>query len=338
MKLPKGYGSAYKLKGKRRRPWIARITTDPDPLTGKQKRIAIGYYTTKKEALEALGKRAAMTFRDARYTWTFKDVFELVYAEKEKTLGESRLAYYRATYNKYLKSFEKRVFSSITPQEYQRFFDALPMCNNSKQPVKACITSMYTFAIANNIVDRNYCVVTLGDTSPTHKKHRFTDEEIAEIWKHEGELCADMVLFGIYTGFRPGAIRIIETANVHLDEGYIVGGIKTKAGRNRIVPINDKIMPIIKRYYDPNNAYLFNLKGRKILAKTYSAQFANLVKNFELRHTPHDTRVTCNSLMAKAGVPDVPRKLIMGHAQKDINDDIYTDILLDELKEYINRI
>lgn len=338
MKLPKGYGSAYKLKGRRRKPWIARITTEPDPLTGKQKRIAIGYYTTKKEALDALGKRAAMTFRDARYTWTFKDVFDLVYAEKEKTLGESRLSFFRASYKNYLNVFGDKVFSSITPQEYQRFFDALPLSNNSKQPIKACVTSMYKFAIANNIVDRNYCVVNLGDTSPTHKKHRFTDAEIAEIWKHEGELFADIVLFGIYTGFRPGAILIIETKNVHLEEGYIVGGIKTKAGRNRIVPINDKIMPIVKRYCDPENTYLFTLDGKKIRPDIYASRFENLVKNFEQRHTPHDTRVTCNSLMARAGVPDVPRKLIMGHAQKDVNDEVYTDVLLEELKEYINRI
>lgn len=338
MKLPKGYGSVYKLPGRRRRPWIARITTGYDPLTGKQQRVAIGYYATKKEAVEALGKNASRPGSYDRYRLTFKDVFDMVYAEKEKTVSENRLTSYRYSYDKYLHVLGSKNFASLMPQDYQKFFDALPLSGNSKSLIRANVTAMYTYAIANNIVDRNYCVVNLGDTSPTHRKKRFTDEEITALWSHEGEIWADMALFGIYTGFRPTAITIIENANVHLDEEYIIGGIKTKAGRNRTVPINKKIVPLIKRYYNSNRKYLFTYKNSSISTGQYGGHFVRLMKTMGMTHSPHDTRVTCNTLMAKAGVPDVPRKLIMGHAQKDINDAVYTDVLFEELKEAINRI
>lgn len=338
MKLPKGYGSVYKLPGRRRRPWIARITTGSDPLTGKQQRVAIGYYETKKEAMQALGKNAAHPMSYDRYHLTFKDVFDMVYAEKEKTVGERRLHSYNMMYSNYLHALDRKKFADLMPQDYQKFFDALPLSNSSKTVVRSIITAMYTYAITNNIVDRNYCIVNLGDTATAHKKKRLTDAEIAKLWELEGDPWVDVILFGIYTGFRPSAILLIETANVHIDERYIVGGIKTKAGRNRTVPINEKIVPLIKRHYDPKKKYLFNNKNGKLTYTSYQRNFERVMQTIGATHTPHETRVTCNSLMAKAGVPDVPRKLIMGHAQKDINDGVYTDVLLEELKEYINRI
>lgn len=338
MKLPKGYGSVYKLPGRRRRPWIARITTGSDPLTGKQQRVAIGYFETKKEAMQALGKNAAHPMSYDRYHLTFKDVFDMVYAEKEKTVGERRLTSYRSANANYMQTLNGKRFIDLMPQDYQRFFDALPLSNNSKTVVRSIITAMYTYAITNNIVDRNYYIVNLGDTAVAHKKKRFTDAEIAKLWELEGDLWVDVILFGIYTGFRPSAILLIETANVHIDERYIVGGIKTKAGRNRTVPINEKIVPLIKRHYDPKKRYLFDNSDFKMCYSNYQKQFERVMQTIGATHTPHETRVTCNSLMAKAGVPDVPRKLIMGHAQKDINDGVYTDVLLEELKEYINRI
>ena len=58
MKLPNGYGSVHKLKGKRRKPWRARITDGfvYDLVEDKQvqKYKTLGYYETKQKALQAL--------------------------------------------------------------------------------------------------------------------------------------------------------------------------------------------------------------------------------------------------------------------------------------------
>lgn len=51
MKLPNGYGSVHKLKGKRRKPWRVRITDGfvYDLVEDKQvqKYKTLGYYETK---------------------------------------------------------------------------------------------------------------------------------------------------------------------------------------------------------------------------------------------------------------------------------------------------
>ena len=58
MKNPNGYGSVIKLSGKRRRPFAARITISYDD-NGKQTYKYLGYYETRKEALQELSLYSA---------------------------------------------------------------------------------------------------------------------------------------------------------------------------------------------------------------------------------------------------------------------------------------
>lgn len=55
MRLPNGYGSITKLSGKRRKPFMVRITTGYDN-EGKQLMSVLGYYTTRNEALAMLAE------------------------------------------------------------------------------------------------------------------------------------------------------------------------------------------------------------------------------------------------------------------------------------------
>ena len=53
-RLPKGYGSVYKLSGSRRRPFTARIQTGYKAESGRPEYKYLGYYKTLQEALQAL--------------------------------------------------------------------------------------------------------------------------------------------------------------------------------------------------------------------------------------------------------------------------------------------
>lgn len=54
MRNPNGFGSVSKMSGKRCKSQRTVITTGYGIETGKQKRSTIGYFETKKEAMEAL--------------------------------------------------------------------------------------------------------------------------------------------------------------------------------------------------------------------------------------------------------------------------------------------
>ena len=59
----------------------------------------------------------------------------------------------------------------------------------------------------------------------------------------------DMVLIGLYTGFRPQELAILEIDNIDLEEGSIIGGMKTSNGKNRKVPIHPDIKPLVEKRY-----------------------------------------------------------------------------------------
>ena len=43
------------------------------------------------------------------------------------------------------------------------------------------------------------------------------------------------------------------------------GGIKTKAGKNRLIPIAHKILPLIEWFFKPVNEYLLTVNGAPLL-------------------------------------------------------------------------
>ena len=55
----------------------------------------------------------------------------------------------------------------------------------------------------------------------------------------------------IYSGYRINELlNLICGVNVDLDKNIFIGGFKTKAGKNRIVPIHHKILPYIQTRYE----------------------------------------------------------------------------------------
>ena len=96
-----------------------------------------------------------------------------------------------------------------------------------------------------------------------HEHFPYTDEEINILWKNVG-ICdvADLILIQCYSGWRPQELVKLKTADVHLDKRWIQGGMKTKNGKNRQVPIHMKIMPLIQHRYKEaqsiGSEYLFN--------------------------------------------------------------------------------
>ena len=80
MKLPNGFGSVYKLSGRRRRPWVAAKTFgwefDEKGQKVKQKQQAIGYYATRQEAMTALVQYNENPYDLNFNKTTFSEVYE----------------------------------------------------------------------------------------------------------------------------------------------------------------------------------------------------------------------------------------------------------------------
>jgi integrase len=94
----------------------------------------------------------------------------------------------------------------------------------------------------------------------------FTDFEIKRLIQVANEIdYADTVLIMIYSGLRVGELFDIKDANIGFENDIMVGGSKTDAGKDRVIPIHPRIMPYIKKRVETNHEYLVtNFNGSKM--------------------------------------------------------------------------
>jgi integrase len=150
------------------------------------------------------------------------------------------------------------------------------------------------------------------------------------------------ILILIYTGLRITELLTMERQNVNINERYMIGGIKTEAGKDRVIPISKKILPFVISFYEENGKYLIN-KQNKGKSSAYSYHgfrysiWKPVLKEFNFTHSIHDTRHTAISLMDAAGVNSTALKRIVGHKDADVTG-LYTHKTIQELVNEIDKI
>ena len=129
-----------------------------------------------------------------------------------------------------------------------------------------------------------------------------------------------------------------------MEENYIIGGTKTKAGTNRTVPIRQEIKPLIEKRFDSSNEYLFNdynmfdHKNVPLTYDKYRNRFKKVMTALEMHHSPHETRHTFITLAKESKINDYLLKRIIGHEIRDVTERVYTHRTLNDLIEEMNKI
>ena len=335
MKLPNGYGSVTRMGRRRRNQFAARVTvgwTDD----GKQIKKYLGFFPTRQEALNALANYNQNPFDIDLKKLTFAEVYERWCKQKFKS--EPVKSVYVAAY-KNLAPLHEMIFSQIRKRHIQTVIDDCPLKVQAKAHMKTVCTQMFKFAIDMEIVATNFAsLVELPTREDSQINKPFTREELIELWKHTDDLGARVALILCYTGMRPTELAQIKTADVDLKARFMRGGIKTAAGKNRLIPIAEKIFPLVEGFYCPDNEFLFTVEGKPVL------NIQNLRHNIWDKsplltgHLPHDGRHTCATLMDDAEIPLKIKQLILGHSATDITSKVYTHKTQAQLLEAINRI
>ncbi|MDR1209715.1 MAG: tyrosine-type recombinase/integrase, partial [Clostridiales bacterium] len=129
----------------------------------------------------------------------------------------------------------------------------------------------------------------------------------------------------------------VKTSNVDLDARTIKGGTKTKAGKDRLVPIHSKIAPLVKARHDEGGEYLLTHDGQKVSVYQY-AFWVDVMERIGAKHTVHETRHTFRSRLDSAGANKRCIDLIMGHKSRDVGERVYTHKTLQELREAVELI
>ena len=131
----------------------------------------------------------------------------------------------------------------------------------------------------------------------------------------------------------------LKISDIDLTNNTMIGGTKTDAGKNRIVPIHSKILNIVQsQIQNSKSGYLFEWRGKRILISTYRIYWNLLMKQLNMDHTPHEARHTFRSRLDSAGANKVCIDRLMGHKSEGTGERVYTHKNIDELKMNIELI
>ena len=345
MKLPPGYGQIIKLSGRRRRPYAVRVDAgmaedSPGHFVRKQKYLA--YFEKRTEALDYLAKYNAGIDLGKRPSLadmpTFKDVywdFMAWYDKRHPDASESARRAYSTAF-KHSARLHLRKFATIRTAAMQEIMaEYSDKSNSTAGGLLKLFHGMYRYALMNELAEKDYSQFVFSQGrdpgEPLHKP--FTPEEIRALWEAE----AYPVIIMIYTGMRVGEFLRIECANVDTVSCTMIGGIKTDAGKNRVIPIHSDILPLVKDMLGEKK-YLFSGDTVMTYGRFLREPWRGWMDTAGLDHLPHDTRHTAATMMEQAGIPLHHQKLILGHSIHDITQGIYTHVMPDVLVEDINRL
>ena len=114
---------------------------------------------------------------------------------------------------------------------------------------------MLDYAMEHDIVTTNYArsfdltaAVTAEQAAAQTPHIPFTAEESQILWNNVGKVpYVDWILIQCYMGWRPQELATLRLDEVHLDQWYMQAGMKTAAGKQRIVPIHTRIRDFVKK-------------------------------------------------------------------------------------------
>lgn len=346
MKLPNRYGSIEKLSGKRRKPYMVRITTGWNK-NGKQIRKILGYYETKQSALQALALYNENPYNIDEKRITVEELYKKWQKEKYPKIADKTQAVYNMCWN-YCNNIKDLPFFDIKITHLQEIVDNMGDKWSAKKAFKNLWNQLFDYAIKNDMNVKKYSTfIDIGKKTTKLVRIPFEEDEIDKLWKNVNRMdFIDTILILIYTGMRVGELLDIKIENVHINEKYMIGGSKTEAGKDRIIPFHDKIIPLIKKWYDKaidvNSEYLiFNHEYKQMKYwNYYHEKWEKIIEQMEFNkdHKPHDTRHTFATRIDRTNANKLCIKRILGHSSTDITDKVYTHKDIIDLLDTVNKL
>lgn len=369
-RLPNGFGQISRIGGKNlRKPYRAMVTVGKNGSGHSVSRPLKpeAYFATYNEAYAALVEynrhpydlQESITVKELYKLWSEK-YFKKLKNESSAKAVESAWMYCTSVYGMRAMDIRARHIKECLEEgsimvRGQKKFPTAAM----KNKIKSLFNLMLDYALEYEYVEKNYARTfkltdeTIKEIQTVKKEHiPYTDAEMELLWKHVDDISmVDIILVQCYSGWRPQELGLIELDNVDLKNGIYIGGIKTEAGINRVVPIHSRIRPIVERYYREAKAlgskFLFNYvdKDRRTSSTklTYYRYTSNFMKirdelGLDPNHRAHDGRKHFVTKAKEYGVDEYAIKYIVGHKIVDITEKVYTKRDTAWLKREIEKI
>lgn len=369
MRLPNGFGQISEIKGQNlRKPFRAMVSDGKKP-NGRPIVKPLkpeSYFETYNEAYTALVEYHRNPY-DIEPSITVEQLYErwlpgylnTLESESGKRTIPAAWKYCNQIASMRVSDVRARHIKGVIDNGYklEKGIQKYPS-DVTKSRMKSLFNMMLDYAVEYEIVDKNYARtfdlsddIIEGATTAKKAHMAFTDTEMKLLWENINYPYVDALLFQCYSGWRPQEIGLIRVEDVNLETGLIKGGMKTAAGKNRMVPIHSKIENIIRARIEEakklGSEFLFNCpetgttsRELRLTYDKYDNRFKNIKNNLGLdeNHRPHDGRVQFVTMAKKAGLDEYAIKYIVGHKIDDITERVYTKREATWLKTEIEKI
>lgn len=331
MKNPNGYGSVVKLSGNRRRPFTARKTAGWKD-NGQPIYLVIGYYASREEGLIALAEYNKNPYDIDKRNITLNELYQKWSETVLPKLGKSLQGSLKSAY-KHMNKLNELKYREIRSFQMQDTIDNCGCGYSTQAAIKNLWGYLDRFAMEMDVIQKMYSVLTTSAPVEDTHKEPFTEDEIKVLWDHAEEPWVDTVLIMLYSGWRILEFCTLETANVDMDNQTMKGGVKTRNGKDRVVPIHPAILKFIEVRFNPDSKYLItDQDGNPLPENQYRRIFTTTLEKYGIKHNPHETRHTFRTRLDSAGANKKCIDLMMGHKSKDVGERVYTHKTLDELR------
>lgn len=369
-RLPNGFGQISEIKNQNlRKPWRAMVTVGKSstgrPICKPLKPDA--FFATYNDAYAALVEynknpydlEDSISVEQLYERWT-NEYFKTLKSNSSMRTITAAWAYCSSVYNMRARDIRARHIKgcmddgvAIIKGEERRPSAGI------KSRIKSMFNIMLDYALEYEIVEKNYArTFNVSDDIIKEKEQAkrghipFTDSEIQTLWDNVYNVqYVDIILIQCYSGWRPQELGLLELKNIDLENWTFTGGMKTEAGTNRIVPIHNKIRPLVLRKYkeakDLGSEYLINCidatthrSNIKFTYDKYQKRFMKIrdILNLNPQHRAHDGRMHFITTAKKYNVDEYAIKYMVGHSISDMTERVYTKRDITWLSSEIEKI
>ena len=336
MKRANGTGSIVRLSGHRRRPYAVRISGRDD--FGQIIQRTLSYHATAAEAQTALehynqDKARGAVPGIAAVNMTVQDAYNAWSTREYSKAGKSSIARHKAAWAR-VSRYASVPIRQVSIDMWQSILDedeAKGLSQSSINSDAALIKALISYAYQRDVLAKNiYEYIEIPHVGAKYAKGSLTEAQINKLkdMSASGDKWAQCALIMCYTGFHASEFLALSLESYHKDGDYLQGGLKTQAGKNRIVPIHRIITHYVQSWISSvHPGYYVLLDAMHNTLESVGAQEA----------TPHWCRHTFATRLYNAGIDETTRKWLLGHATTDITER-YTHAGLAQLRAAIDQL
>lgn len=346
------------------RYWIAqvivdwRVSAEDKPLVPVKK--TKGGFKTRDKALQYCPILKAEHNGPTASDLTLQQIYEAWEPWYSPRVDASTMNGYRAAYNWFKQLHGLRIVE-ISADQLQKCMDDCPKGKRTHQNMKVVAGLLWKYAKSKHIVSQVESETLYTGRGQSKKREALTDIEVEKIRKAIGKYrYAEYIYCLCYLGYRPGEMLELRKDQVieHKGRLFLIEGKKTDAGRNRTVPVHQKIEDIVRdRLMVPGTDLVFPqyqfgrvskkhpvalFEGFKEMSDNYFREmaFKPIMASLGIAEgkVPYGARHTFSNKLKDAEGNDIDKAALMGHSDYTFTQTKYQSTSLDELAAVMDSV